>query len=321
MEPSNPTHQPENDVLVERRYRARIRLARAREAASHTGAVVSRSLLRRAGVSYVDVRTEVEAGRWRLHGLQTVALHTGELTPEEHRWRIVWETGEDIAAIDGVTALQAAGLKNFTDESIHVSVVHRCSVKKVAGAKLHKVIRRLPDEVMGAGLPRTKPPVAALRGAYWAVSDRQAALILVMTVQQRLATPQQLKSWSTRLRGRRRRKFIKDVIGYLDNGVQSLGELDFARLCRQRGLPEPTRQAIVEGARGRMYLDVRWDGYALVVEIDGVQHREGLQVTADNLGRNEVMLREDKVLRIDILGLRLHEDEFMDQVNRGLGHA
>lgn len=275
--------------------------------------------MRAAGLSYLDVRSEVDAGRWRLHGVQTVALHSGNLTPEEHRWRVLWEIGEAVAAIDGVTALQAAGLKNYTDTQVHVSVVHRHSVKKPEGARVHKVIRRLPDELVGAGLPRTKPAVAALRAAFWAVSDRQAALILLMTVQQRLATPEQLLACSKQLRGRKRRKFIKDVVGFIHDGVHSLGELDFAKLCRARGLPEPARQVVVEGDRGRMYLDVRWDGYSLVVEIDGVQHREGLQVSADNLARNEVALREERVLRVDLIGMRLEQDAFMDQVARGLG--
>ena len=270
------------------------------------------------GVTHDDIRHEVEACRWQVLGNQTVVPHTGAVSLEGLRWSAVWETGRGIAALDGVTALQAAGLQHYTDETIHVSVVHRCSVKQVPGGKLHKVIRRLPDELAAAGIPRTRPAVAALRAAYWAVSDRQAALILLMTVQQRLATPEQLYSWSKRLRGRKRRKFIKDVVGYIRGGVQSLGELDFAKLCRVRGLPEPTRQALVKGERGRMYLDVRWEGHALVVEIDGVQHREGLQVSADNLSRNEVTLREDRVLRIDLVGLRLHEDVFMDQVARGL---
>lgn len=301
-----------------RRARSTTRGELAREAASGTGSVLSRPLLRAAGLTYVDVRSEVAAGRWRTHGLQTVAVHCGELTEEEHRWRVLWETGEEVADIDGVTALHAAGLRNYTDEAIHVSVVHRCAVKKVPGAKLHKVIRRVPDELVGAGLPRTRPAVAALRAAYWAASDRQAALILLMTVQQRLATPEQIKVRSKQLRGRKRRRFIKDVVGYLADGVQSLGELDFTKLCRARGLPEPTRQAVVEGPRGRMYLDVRWEEHSLVVEIDGVQHREGLQVSADNLSRNEVTLQDGKVLRIDLIGLRLYEDEFMDQVERAL---
>jgi hypothetical protein len=233
-------------------------------------------MLRDVGVGHVDVRCEVAVGRGRLHGLQTVALHTGPLSVEEHRWRVVWETGATVAALDGVTALQAAGLTGYNDDLVHVSVLHSHTVKKVSGARVHKVIRRQPDELVGVGIPRTKPPIAALRAAHWAVSDRQAALILIMTVQQRLATPTQLMSWSRRVQGRTRRRFIKDVVGYINDGVRALGELDFARMCRERGLPEPSRQVLVEGPRGRMYLDVRWDDHGLVVEIDGVQHRMGL---------------------------------------------
>ena len=317
--PRAPSESRDEITTPTRSERARLRRERVASAAAETDGVISRWNLSAIGVSHDDIRHEVDGRRWQVLGDQTVVPHTGTVSLEGLRWSAVWETGRGIAALDGVTALQAAGLKHYTDEAIHVSVVHRCSVKKVPGVKLHKVIRRLPDELVGAGIPRTRPAVAALRAAYWAVSDRQAALILLMTVQQRLATPEQLQSWSKRLRGRKRRKFIKDVVGYITGGVQSLGELDFAKLCRVRGLPEPTRQAVVNGEHGRMYLDVRWDGHALVVEIDGVQHREGLQVSADNLGRNEVTLREDKVLRIDVIGLRLQEDLFMDQVARGLG--
>jgi very-short-patch-repair endonuclease len=231
----------------------------------------------------------------------------------------VWETGEKVAALDGVSALQFAGLEHYADDVIHVSVVHTCSVKTLPGVRLHKVVRRVPGELMGAGIARTRPAVAALRGAYWAVSDRQAALILVMTVQQRLATPEQLIGWSQRLRGRKRRRFVRLVLSDLAHGVQSLGELDFAAMCRRRGLPEPSRQVVMRGPRGRIYLDVRWDRWSLVVEIDGAQHRQGLQVTMDNLRQNAVILRQDTLLRIDVIGLRLCEDEFMDQVAMGLG--
>ena len=72
------------------------------------------------------------------------------------------------------------------------------------------------------------------------------------------------------------------------------------------------------GPHGRIYLDVRWAHARLVVEIDGSHHREKLNVSTDNLSRNAVTLEQDKVLRIDLLGLRLYEDEFMSQVALGL---
>jgi very-short-patch-repair endonuclease len=180
------------------------------------------------------------------------------------------------------------------------------------------VIRRLDDELVPVGIPRTRPEVAAVRAAGWAVSDRQAALLLLMPVQQKLTTPAALHAAVGRCLGRRRRAFIKAVVRDVGHGVESLGELDFARLCRARGLPEPSRQVMREGPRGRIYLDVRWERHGLVVEIDGMQHREGLAVSIDNLSRNAVVLAGDRVLRIDRVGLRLHEDAFMDQVAVGL---
>lgn len=286
--------------------------------ADATDGVTSRDALASLGLTHVDVRTEVNAGRWRTHGTQTVAVHNGQLGDEAERWRAIWETGAKVAALDGVTALQVAGLRNYEDETVHVSVVHTAAVKKLPGVRLHKVIRRIPDELVGAGIPRTRPAVAALRAAYWAVTDRQAALLLLMSVQQRLATPEQLIEASGQLRGRKRRGFVRTVLGDIAGGVQSLGELDFARMCRVRGLPEPARQVLRHGPRGRIYLDVRWERSRLVVEIDGAQHREGLNVSTDNLRRNDVTLQSDRVLRFDLIGLRLFEDEFMGQVARGL---
>src|SRR5512141_1395982 len=86
--------------------------------------VVSRATLRARGISAADVCAEVRAERWTTHGLQTVALHTRPLGQEELLWRAVWETGVDVAALDGVTALLAAGMTGYRDERIHLSVVH-----------------------------------------------------------------------------------------------------------------------------------------------------------------------------------------------------
>ena len=62
----------------------------------------------------------------------------------------------------------------------------------------------------------------------------------------------------------------------------------------------------------------------LVVEIDGSQHTQGLSVSDDNLRANAVTIRGDTVLRIDLVGLRVFERLFMDQIceaHRVLGGA
>ena len=159
--------------------------------------------------------------------------------------------------------------------------------------------------------------MAAVHAAAWAASDRQAALLLCLVLQQRLTTPDRLlRAWlgdRSRLTAARRR-LVGDVVADLCDGVRSLGELDFARRCREHGLPEPSRQVVRTLPGGRIYLDVGWEEAALVVEVDGGQHALALATVDDALRQNEVVLRDERVLRVPVIGLRLEEQRFMAQV-------
>jgi len=179
---------------------------------------------------------------------------------------------------------------------------------------LHKVIRRVDGELVKVGIPRTIPAVAAVRAAHWAVSDRQAALLLVMPVQQRLVTGPQLVAAARSVRGRTRRAFIPSVARDIADGAQSLGELDFALMCRRRGLPEPTRQAVRKLGGQRAYLDAAWEDIGLAVEIDGSQHQWGVASTDDQFRQNALVIGGERVLRMTLMGLRLNPERFMDQV-------
>lgn len=289
----------------------------AAEFAAGRDGVVSRSELRGAGIDRWAVAREVRARRWALHGRQTVSVHTGELSQTALRWRAVWEVGRG-SRLDGVSALQAAGMTGFDTTVVQVSVDHRQRVHAVPGVRVHQVLGVLPSDASRSGIPRVRPELATIRAAQWAVSDRQAALIVCLAVQQRLVRARDLAPlhWPGTHHGRT--SFVRQLVRDVTDGAQSLGELDFAGLCRERGLPTPSRQVVVEGPRGRIYLDVRWDGLGLVVEIDGAQHRLGLAVTADNLRRNDLSLATEVVLTIDLVGLRLCTDEFMDQVVRAV---
>lgn len=135
-----------------------------------------------------------------------------------------------------------------------------------------------------------------------------------MAVQQRLVSRPQLTDAAASVPGRERRALVPLLVRDIVAGSESLGELDFMAMCRRRGLPPPQRQVIRKTPGGRVYLDVRWDGIGLVVEIDGSGHRQGLAVTDDNLRQNQVAIEGDTVLRIDLIGLRVAGDAFMDQV-------
>lgn len=108
------------------------------------------------------------------------------------------------------------------------------------------------------------------------------------------------------------------VITDLLHGVRSLGEHEFAQMCRARGIPEPTRQVLRRGKGGRYYLDVIWETWGVAVEIDGIQHSWASNVVADALRQNTVTLDNALVLRLPLLGLRVATDEFFAQIIEAL---
>ena len=228
-------------------------------------------------------------------------------------WRAVWETGAG-AALDGVSALLAAGLSGFTPTTIDVAIPMANRRHGVAGVTVHR--RRVLGPTTGAALPRCTPEWATIRAAQWASTDRTAALLVCLSVQQRLVAPDRLlAAWATVARSRRR-AFLGAVLRDVCDGVHSLGELDFARRCRRRGLPPPTRQVVRTGPGGRIHLDVEWEDIGLVVEVDGGHHALALNPVDDALRQNDVTLGSAVVLRIPVLGLRLRPDAFLDQVVR-----
>ena len=281
-------------------------------ARDHDG-VAHRADLRRVGVTRADIRIEVAAGRWRTAGRHTIVLGTGPLTETARRWHAVWESGPG-AVLDGVSALQAAGLRGFAHDRIDVSVPRANRSHRVAGVRVRR--RRTVGATAGAGIPRARPDLATVRAAQWAATDRTAVLIVCLAVQQRLVpTAGLLATWRSVPRSRRR-ALLDAVFTDVCDGAHSLGELDLGALCAGAGLPPPTRQVLRRGPRGRVYLDVAWEDVGLVVEVDGGHHALALNPVDDALRQNEVTLGGEVVLRVPVLGLRLTPDAFIAQVVR-----
>ena len=293
------------------------RMRRAEALAAEQAGVISRKQLYALGVTRAEVRANVTARRWRRVGSQSLAVHRGPLPLDAQQWAAVFEAGPR-AMLDGASALVAGGLEHFRVEQIRVSVPRGARVRRLRGVDVRQTRRWAADDVTTSGIPRTRPDVAAVRAALWARTDKQAALLLTMAVQQRLVTAEAIGVEMLRVRRDRRRPFIHTVILDLLGGVRSLGELEFARECRRRGLPEPSRQVVRRGKDGRYYLDVIWERWGVVVEIDGIQHSWADQVVGDALRHNAVTLANATVLRLPLLGLRVDPDSFFDQIEQAL---
>jgi hypothetical protein len=269
---------------------AKTPLDRAADVAATQGGVVSRRQLYGAGLLQGQVRAQVAARRWRRSGSQSVAIHTGPLSEEGRRWAAVFEAGPR-AFLDGDSALVAGGLTGWSSDVLRISVPRGVKPRRGKGINVRQTRRWAADDVAPSGIPRSRPDVAAVRAALWARSDKQAALVLTMTVQQGLATAEQLGREMLRVRRDKRRAFIHLVLLDLLGGVRSLGELHFARECRRRGLPEPSRQVVRKGKNGSYFLDVEFDDWGVVVEVDGVHHSWASQIVPDALRHNDVTLQ------------------------------
>lgn len=275
--------------------------------------LLHRAELRARGVSRHDIRTEVLSGRWERKGRHTVRIGVGELTGRALlRWA-VWESGSG-AMLDGAAALVAHGLTGFTLHGIDVSMPRNNRRWRLPGVRVR--YRSVMPPSCEVGIRRVRLPQAAVHAALWARSDREAAMLLCLALQQRLLRPEDLAlAWRSPRQGRRRVTPDR-IVADLTDGARSLGELDFVRECRRYGLPAPTRQAVRSLPGGRIYLDAAWEDIGLVVEVDGGHHALALHTVEDAFRQNEITLGAETVLRLPVLALRLQERRFMEQVVR-----
>lgn len=267
-----------------------------------------------------QVVANVRARRWQAIGDQSVCVHAGPLEREGHWWAAVFQGGPR-ACLDGAASLAASGLERFTVERIRVSVPRGAKVRRTPTYDIRQTRRWTEADQSASGVPRTKPAVAAVRAALWARSDKQAALVLSMAVQQGLVTPEQLGHELLRIKRDKRRLLLHALVNDLVGGARSLGELDVAEELRARGFPAPDRQVLRKDARGRYFLDLYWAQWKLVVEIDGIHHTWAENVIGDALRQNSLVLQGDTVLRLPLLGLRLRPDDFFTQIEDGLRRA
>jgi very-short-patch-repair endonuclease len=285
--------------------------------AAAQGGVVSRRQLYAAGVTRWQVTGHVRAGRWQKVGDQSICVHSGLLDEAAQHWAAVFQGGPR-AHLDGASALVASGLERYAVERIRVTVPRGARVRRSRDFDIRQSRRWAADDVMAVGVPRSRPAVAAVRAGLWAKTDRQATLLITMAVQQGLATAAEVGLELLRIRRDKRRGLLHVVVNDLIGGVRSLGELDVAGELRRRGLPEPERQVLRRGPKGRYYLDLYWPEWKLVVEIDGIHHSWAEHVVDDALRQNSLALDGDTVLRLPLLGYRLRPDEFFEQIERGL---
>lgn len=223
---------------------------------------------------------------WTSIGKGVAVLHTGDPTPAQLRWAAVVHAGR-AAALTGDAALVVHGVKRLSFVIHDVAVPAGRHVVWVRDPLLTMrpwQLTHLSDLVSPRpGVPVLKAEVAVLHAAARAASDREAEKRIAMVVQQRVTTAGRIREAVAKMPRLRRRQLIATVLDDVELGAHAESELDFLRFCRRNGLPEPDELQVKVRANGIKYLDARYRGQRVGVELDGAHHMWVEQWDADTL--------------------------------------
>jgi len=236
-------------------------------------------------------------------------------------WAIVLGAGTD-AVLGGLTAARLDGLTGFDDGRIHIVVPasRQVRAKLPALVVVHRSRALRPAEVHPVRRPpRTRMPRSILDAASWMRTDNGTRAVLAAGVQQRLVRADDLAAVVARRGTGPRRALIRATITDIAGGAQALSELDFCRLTRRFGLPEPSRQALRLDSSGRVrWLDACWERAGVVVEVDGLWHMDATAWWADMRRDNELTLSGYRVLRFPAFAVRDHPEAVAAQIAEAL---
>ena len=271
-----------------------------RDVASTQAGLLTRQQAREMGVQRWSVAHRIATERWQELSPTVLATTTGAPSPEQLRWLAVLNAGPG-ALLGGLTAAEAAGLRNWSRDEVTVLVPYAHDVPRpIEGVVHHRSRRDLAAmRQRGAEPPRCRIEPAVLLFAAADRSERTAQGVLAAVVQQQLTTPEILAEWVDRLRPLRRAALFRRALLEIGGGAQSLAELDVTRMCRSHRLAQPRRQVKRRDADGRLrFTDCEWllpDGRTLVLEVDGAFHME-VEHWEDDLARQRALAATDRLV-------------------------
>jgi hypothetical protein len=265
------------------------------------------------------IRHRVRSGRWQQLHRGIFLTHNGPPTSAHREWAAVLGV-VSAAVLGGSTALSLADRRSGSS-AIHLLVATNYQPRSVPGGVIVHRTTKLPDSHVHwlAKPPRTRPGRSVVDAAQWARTDDAARLAVADAFQRTLVTLDEVTDVLAVMPRALRRELVRRTAHDCAGGSLSIGELDYLRIGRRCGLPDPTRQAIRDDANGhRRYLDALYEPWGVHVEVDGGQHTEAKEWWADMKRQNALWIAGDRVLRFPAWAIRERPDEVFAQVRAAL---
>ena len=231
------------------------------------------------------VRWMVESGRWQKVHLGVYATHVGPLDWRARVSAAVLCCGEGAVASHG-TAARLHGLAD--SDPVRIEVLVPASRRVVAPGRVRlATCADIYGRTARSGWPsRTTVEDTVLDLADQGDADNAIAW-LSKACQRRRTSPARMAEAMDRRARHRWRELLVDALADVAAGVESVLEYRYVRgVERPHGLPEARRQRvlILDGRRRRS--DNEYEGFGVVVELDGRLGHEGEAVFRDRTRDN-----------------------------------
>ncbi|QDP95071.1 type IV toxin-antitoxin system AbiEi family antitoxin domain-containing protein [Microlunatus elymi] len=271
----------------------------------HQSGVVTREQATAFGLGPRSQQRLVEQEHWQRLGPGLLLSRAGPVEWLSLAWAgALW--GGDDARLGGLAAAYLHKLTDQPPKTILVLTPHRIQRESVSPWLFRRERAGVRSRSVGA-LPRTSIDDTVLDLCEQSVRDlgdgidgrgRKIDGWISDAVQRKLTTPKRLKralSARSRFAGRR---LVEKIISEVAGGAQSVLELAYLRnVERAHGLPRGRRQVGARLAGGRIYRDVRYEKYHLLVELDGETGHIGEDRFRDFRRDNAALLEGEVTLR------------------------
>lgn len=281
--------------------------------------VMSRSQLAGLGVTRHHIRRQLDAQRWQAIGSRVVVLMTGALDPEQQLWVAVAHGGMR-APLAGLTSLAVHGFHGWEDPRRHLLVPHSGRVPPLEGVVAHQARALDPaDVVLRRGLPCTTVPRSTLDAASRMPQQNSALGLVIAVVQQRLTTARDLSRALDARPTQPYRSALRATLQRIDEGAESLREVQVGSLLREAGFIRWRRQVVIETPRGPRRYDLGAtlaDGTLLLLDVDGPHHQDPAVRAVDLAKDAEAIALGHAVLRIPVQSVAVAGTQLVQQLTR-----
>ncbi|WP_405058357.1 hypothetical protein OG474_37255 [Kribbella sp. NBC_01505] len=255
--------------------------------------IVSRVQLQDAGWSGDQIRRRLRSRRWQTVYPAVYATHTGPIGYDDRRLAALLYAGPEAAWSHYTAAEQLGLLRPDSSRPIYLTIPKRRRLRPRPHLVIHRDEhwhRRLATVVP----PRRTPANAVLDIVGISPTADQAAAVIAQACQTGRVSPAQLVTALTDHQRLRHRQVLLPILTDVAAGSHSLLELRYLRdVERRHGLPTGTRQRAVDDE----FTDVFYDGFNLLVELDGRLHLVPRQRWRDLDRDNRATLRAEATLR------------------------